>query len=180
MEWLDVAKTVAGKGAPYLGSFLAGKAGADVGSLIARKLGVEENAGAVLEAVQRDPEATAKLKEIEAKLEMAEIQAAVEKQRMVNETMRAELKSDGWFKSGWRPALGYIFTLSMGWFAGVLGTAMLRDPTLVGDSDFMGAVIWLVGSMAAALGINIKKRSDDKKNGVSTPGFLGQILKRRG
>lgn len=177
MNWNDVAETVA-KAAPVLGGALYGGAGYAVGSGIAKLLGVEDNPEAVQAALQKDPSAALKLRELEADMERARINADLDRQRMVNETMRVESAQDGWFKSGWRPALGWVFTASLGTLAGSMAWTIVSDPTVVSDGEFTGMLVWLFVTMGAALGINVKKRSDDKQ-GVATGGFLDNVLTKR-
>ena len=176
MEWSDVAETV-GKVAPTLGGMFAGPAGAGAGALLARALGVEETPEAVSKAVQADPQAALKVREVEAGLEKAYLNASVERQRMVNKTMQAEAKQEGWFRYGWRPAMGWVFTLSLGSMVGVMAVAVARDHTLVTNSEFTGMLVWLFATMGGTLGLYIKKRSDDKGGGAA-PGFIDRMLKR--
>lgn len=176
MNWRDVAETVA-KAAPALGGALYGGAGYAVGSGIAKLLGVEDSPEAVQAALQQDPQAALKLRELEAEIERARINADLDRQRMVNETMRVEAQQDGWFKSGWRPALGWVFTGSLGALSMAMAWTVINDPTVVSDGEFTGMLVWLFVTMGAALGINVKKRSDDKQVGVA-PSFIDRVLKR--
>lgn len=67
MEWKDVGNAIS-KEAPILGSILAGPVDAAAGgaaSLIASCFGVEEEPKAVFQAIQHDPDAIVKLKELE-------------------------------------------------------------------------------------------------------------------
>jgi phage tail tape-measure protein len=63
MKWKDVGKLV-GQAAPVLGTALGGPAGGVLGSIIANAFGVEDNPDAVARAVQNDPQAALKLKEL--------------------------------------------------------------------------------------------------------------------
>lgn len=177
MEWSDAARMVS-KVAPSLGAAVAGPGGYAIGSGIAKLLGVEDNPAAVDAALMQDPQAAIKLRQLESDMERARLDADVERQRMVNETMRAEVAQDGWFKSGWRPALGWVFTASLGTLAMSMAGTIIRDPTVVSDGEFTGMLVWLFVTMGAALGINVKKRSDDKQGGVAG-GFLDSVLTRR-
>jgi hypothetical protein len=177
MRWQDVAETV-GKVAPALGGAFAGPGGYAIGSGIAKLLNVEDSPEAVAAALQSDPTAVAKLRELENEMARARLDADVDRQRMINETMRVESQQEGIFKSGWRPALGWVFTGSLGSLALAMAWTIINDPTMVGDSEFSGMLVWLFVTMGAALGINVKKRSDDK-NGGASQGFLGNILTSR-
>lgn len=67
MEWKDVGNAIS-KAAPILGGILGGPVGAAAGgaaSLIASCFGVEDEPKAVLQAIQHDPDAIVKLKELE-------------------------------------------------------------------------------------------------------------------
>ena len=64
MNWTDIKEKV-GKFAPLLGTVVGGPGGAAIGSLIAHGLGVENTPDAVSAAIQNDPDAAIKLKQIE-------------------------------------------------------------------------------------------------------------------
>ncbi|MDE7064957.1 MAG: hypothetical protein K2O70_05725 [Desulfovibrionaceae bacterium] len=67
MDWKDVGKTIS-KVAPILGTILGGPVGAAAGgaaSLIASLFGCEEDPAAVMQAIQNDPQAMIRLKELE-------------------------------------------------------------------------------------------------------------------
>ena len=73
MEWNDIGKVV-GKFAPILGTVLGGPAGGIVGGLVASVLGVENEPTAIAKAIQADPNAILKLKQLE-----------IDKAKMLNE-----------------------------------------------------------------------------------------------
>jgi len=95
MNWKDIATTIA-KVAPGLGTIIGGPVGAIAGSgisLIARALGAEETPDAVMQAISADPQAMAKIREVELNNE-------VKIQRMVYQTIQTA--ESGWtdrFKS---------------------------------------------------------------------------------
>ncbi len=64
MNWKDIASTV-GKFAPVVGTVLGGPAGAAVGALVSSALGVENEPQAVAKAIQADPQAALKLKQLQ-------------------------------------------------------------------------------------------------------------------
>lgn len=64
MDWKEIGKTVAGA-APVLGGLLGGPVGTAAGTLIASVFGVEPTPKDVAKAIQNDPEAFLRLKEIE-------------------------------------------------------------------------------------------------------------------
>lgn len=106
MDWSDVAETV-GRFAPTLGGMFAGPAGAGAGALLARALGVEETPEAVSKAVQGDPQAALKVREVEASITQALIQ-----QR--GGVVQSEASGESWLQRNWRPMV-------MLWFAGLVG-----------------------------------------------------------
>ena len=64
MKWQDIKDKIA-KVAPVAGTLLGGPAGGTVGAMVASVLGVD-NTPAAVNAVLGDPEATARLRELEA------------------------------------------------------------------------------------------------------------------
>lgn len=65
MNWQDLGKQVADY-APLLGGAIAGPSGAVIGKLLASKFGTLENPVEISEAINADPEAHMKLKEVES------------------------------------------------------------------------------------------------------------------
>jgi hypothetical protein len=64
MGWKDISNAVA-QFAPLLGSVVGGPAGAGVGNIIASALGVENKPDQILAAIQTNPDAAVKLKQLE-------------------------------------------------------------------------------------------------------------------
>ena len=195
MNWQDAVAEGA-KVAPAVAAALGGPAAGGITAGAARMvtglLDVENSAQGLV-AATRDPQKLAELqrlsqdhrRELERlRLEAEAAQAAEHTRRLAETqtTMRAELASDSTFKAGWRPSLGYIFALSLGGLAGVLGYTIAREPALVGDPEFTGLLIWLLATMGAALGINVRERTKDKARrlGESPGGFMDAIAKRLG
>lgn len=83
MKWSDVG-TVVGRAAPYVGALLGGPAGASVGSLLASALGVDATPESVDAALGRDPEALAKIQELQinAKVQLQQLAVQAEANRM--------------------------------------------------------------------------------------------------
>lgn len=194
MTWQDAAKVVT-KVAPAVatavGSPAAGVATSIVTKFIADALGIEQSPDALIEAVQ-DPQKLAELKRLDREyakdLERMRIEADMAAMReetmrldQINQTLRAELGHEGWFKSGWRPFIGWMFGMSMASFVATLAYHLTQDPSLIGDPEFTGMVVWIFVTMGAALGIQIDKRSKDKwvARGVEPKGFLSQIATLR-
>ena len=69
MSWESV-KEFLGTSAPVVGSLLGGPAGGAVGGLVASWLGVEDKAEAVMRKLQTDPEALARIQEMEVQERM--------------------------------------------------------------------------------------------------------------
>ncbi|MEA3250152.1 MAG: 3TM-type holin [Pseudomonadota bacterium] len=190
MEWKDAVSEVA-KYAPAVATALGGPAAGGIASgaasLVTGLLGVE-NSPAGLVAATQDPEKRNELQRInnehrqeltrlalesQAKAEAEQTQRLSETQQ----TMRAELAQEGWFKSGWRPMVGWVFALSLGALAAVMAYAIAIDPTLVSDPEFTGMLVWLFVTMGASLGINVRERSKDKARelGYSPMTFMQAI-----
>lgn len=64
MNWSDIGKAV-GSAAPLVGTLLGGPAGAVVGSVIANALGVKDDPEAVSVALSSNPEAFARIQELQ-------------------------------------------------------------------------------------------------------------------
>ena len=121
MDWKDLGKAVK-KYAPVLGTALGGPAGGAVGgvvTMVASAFGVEEEPEAIMKAIETDPIAAIKLKEIEnnTKVELQRLiveaegqQLAADTQRIlsVNQTIQAEAQSEHWAQWFWRPLWGMI------------------------------------------------------------------------
>lgn len=179
MNWKDAIPTVA-RVAPSVASVLAGPAvgGAVNGAaqMVTSLLGIENTPEALIGATQ-NPEQRAELvrinnehrRELEQMRINAEIANAQEHTKRLSETqatLRAELQHDGWFKSGWRPAIGWIFGLSLGGIAAAIIVSIFRDPSLLVSPEFVGMLVWLLGTMGAALGINVRERTKNKQLAV--------------
>ncbi|MFI9652597.1 3TM-type holin [Guyparkeria sp. GHLCS8-2] len=183
MNWSDVGNLV-GKAAPLVGTALLGAPGGAIGGLVASVLGVDNTPDAVYEAIQADPQAIERLKrmEIDHAEEMRRLTLESETNRLteINKTMRAEYQADGWYKSGWRPAIGWNLALSFGGLSAALVYAIAKDPTLVSDQAFTGMLVWLFVTMASILGVNVSKRSQDKQiaAGQQPSSILGSLLGR--
>lgn len=64
MSWSDLGKTIAGY-APLLGSVVGGPAGGAIGSVLASAFGSENTPLSIIAAIESDPEAAIKLKQVE-------------------------------------------------------------------------------------------------------------------
>lgn len=178
MNWSDIKSTV-GAAAPILGSLLGGPAGGAVGAMIASTLGVDDNPLAVANAIQADPGAALKLKEIQdtnrAHLEGLRIAAETTRITEINRTMRSELQHEGVFKSGWRPMIGWVLAFSIAGLMSGLVYSIFKTPELTGEVISQSSLI--ISLMLGVLGINITSRSSDKRSamGVDSTGLIASI-----
>jgi len=176
--WSSIKDTVASM-APALGTALGGPAGGAVGSLVAGALGVDDDPDAVAQALKNDPEAAAKLKRLEQEHEREirkmVLEAETNRLTQINKTMRAELKHEGVFKSGWRPAIGWVLALTIGGLMSSLVYSIFREPAQA--PAIIDSATVIISLMMVVLGVSVKKRSDDKavSQGMIPKG-LGDIL----
>lgn len=176
--WESIKGMVA-SAAPALGTALGGPAGGAVGSMIAGALGVEDSPDAVAQAMKTDPEAAAKLQRIqnehERELRSMVLEAETSRLSQINKTMRAELAHDGVFKSGWRPAIGWVLALTIGALMASLVYAIFTNPSKA--PDIIDSATVIISLMMVVLGVSVKKRSDDKavSQGM-VPRGIGDIL----
>lgn len=111
MKWSAVGKAIANF-APALGSVIGGPLGGGIGAMVAKAFGVENEPDAVMAAIKQDPDAAVKLQKIQSdervSIERIQSEQTIEILQAVNETMRAESKSEHWAQWGWRPFWGFI------------------------------------------------------------------------
>lgn len=169
---------------PTVVGLLAGKkAGnaAEVISQTARALTGASTDDAALEALEGNPELMIKYKA--AMNEHAATMYAEETKRleMVNETMRVEYENVDPYVRRMRPTFGYAMIFCM-----VLMFITSTGVMLFSSVDKAIKVIiayssmqWIIVAGLAALGVYIKKRSDDKAGGGAL-GFIGALAKRIG
>lgn len=77
MDWKDIGRSLISQGAPLLGGVIGGPAGAVAGKLLAGAFNVDpEDPDAVMTAIQGDPEAMTKIRELEMthKIRLQELQ----------------------------------------------------------------------------------------------------------
>ncbi len=181
-------------GAPLLGTVVGGPAGAVIGEMIAAKFGVDpEQPDALEKAIQADPDAAVKLKKIESNHQVElerlavrraanELAADTAQMQEVNQTFREELKNPSKFKSGWRPAFGWVVVIT--WLIQMIAISYVIFTDVEKAATLITAMVGLsfMWSMAlGVLGVNIKKRSDDKQLLAGHPpvaGFLGSIVQK--
>jgi len=163
MEWKDVA-TAVGKAAPLLGTLLGGPAGAAVGGLVASALGVGGTPSEVSAALQTNPEAAVKLKQLEAERQVrlqelatdqakAEMAAAAANAADINRTMQAEAQSERWPTYSWRPAIGFAVAIDLVLSVAVVGTAYAGVMFGGVKADVLQYVPGMLAAMAGLVGV---------------------------
>lgn len=160
----DKIKGIVGKAAPLLGTALGGPAGGAAASMIAQALGVDDSPDAIEQALKSDPEAAIKLQQLQndhaQELRRMNLEAETARMTQQHKTIRAELSSDNFYKSGWRPTIGWVLALSLAAIMGTLAYAIAVQPGKA--AEIMSAASGVLMFMAGLLGYNAKKRSDDK------------------
>lgn len=83
MNWSDIGKAV-GSAAPMVGTLLGGPAGAAVGALVANALGTRNDPEAVNAALAMNPDALAKVQELQinAKVQLQQLAVTAEQNRL--------------------------------------------------------------------------------------------------
>lgn len=156
--WRDVAAVVESV-APTLGTVLGGPGGAAVGSLVAAGLGVARSPDSVIKAIEEQPLAAQKLREIEAGIEQALIQAR-------GQVITAEAQGESWLQRNWRP-------LVMLWFAGLVGGYWFGfTPPYLSEATVSG----LFDIVQYGLSGYIVGRSAEKITRIATGGGIFQHL----
>jgi len=185
MNWSDI-KDVVGKIAPVLGTALGGPAGAAVGGLISSALGVENSPDRVAAAMQSDPEATAKLVQLQnahiESLRRMALEAETSRLAEINKTMRAEAAASDPYVRRWRPTFGYVAAGT--WAIQIAGTAyamVIHPQNAAHIIEAVTSMTPMWGIALAVLGINIHKRSQDKQvsAGQQPIGILQAVLGKR-
>ncbi|RDD60212.1 3TM-type holin [Ferruginivarius sediminum] len=189
MDWKDVGdavRKVAGTAAPLIGTALGGPAGGAVGGLLASALGVEAEPDKVQAAVQADPEAALKLRELETrhreKIESLHLEAETARQAQINKTMRAEVGSEDAYVRRWRPTFGYAVAVTWTVQMGGVTWAVVVNPQWAAEIITAMTSLSVIWSVAlSVLGINVAKRSRDKEVLVgrkAEKGVVGKIVQR--
>ena len=147
MDWKDLAGIV-GKAAPILGTLVGGPAGGAIGGLIASALGTSATPDAVAQALQTNPEAALKLKELEDNKQIRFAELAAEQARLEITSAVADRASarEREAKTGdtWTPR-GLAILVTLGFF-GVLGYLLTKGkPEAGGD-----ALLVMLGSLGTA------------------------------
>lgn len=181
MSWKNIASKIV-DAAPMLSTLIGGPAGAAAGTaikLVANALGVQETPETVEAALQSNPDALLKIKELELahKAEIRGLLIAAETARIqaVNKTMQEESKSEHWPQYSWRPYWGFISGtafLVVCIFVCVLGykTIVEKDATAFGQIPMIiGAFASLFAIPGTILGVTAwgRNKMKEKLTGVS-------------
>ena len=192
LDWRSAVGEVA-KYAPAvataLGSPLAGGVVSGAAGIVTSLLGVENSPAGLIAATQ-DPDKRAELVRIdnEHKRELtrmaieAKAKADAEETARLAETqatMRAELSTGGWFKTGWRPMVGWVMAYSFAALATGLTWTMVSDPSQF--PSIVDTAIALIVVMGPVLGLNLRERTKTYqiKAGQKPTSFLDSLLLRR-
>ena len=196
MDWSSVVPVVASL-APMAGSILGGlipfpgasMIGQKFGEVIAKQFGLPPTAtpGQLNEAIVTAGEETARAK-INAAMEQARAEiagfVAIEQAYLhavetgviqTGETMRAEINDQrGWFYTGWRPTIGWVFVLFAAAFGSMLtvaaaGAAFLSNPApLTILTNAWPIFLAYFGTLGLMVGVYIPSRSAEKKALIET------------
>jgi hypothetical protein len=114
-----------------------------------------------------------------AVLESNETRAAL---TQINETFRAEVRSDDPYVRRWRPTFGYAVALTWVLQVGALVYAIVRHPEQAGAIiAAMASLSFIWGIALSVLGVNAVKRSQDKLLAAGQPpepSLIGALVKR--
>lgn len=189
MSWKAVAGKLITGGATLLGNALlpgaGGAAGGAVGGMIADALGVDAEPEAVLAAIEADPGALSRLRELQAthqhELRRIALEGEISNRAEINATMRGESKSEDAYVRRARPTLlyvvGFICTLlALGAIAAVYYGKGVEYAQIV------EAMSLPLTTLCAVCGVYVDRRSTKDKviAAGQTPaaGLLSGLLKR--
>ncbi|MBB3142813.1 3TM-type holin [Halomonas organivorans] len=194
MDWKDAVEEVA-KVAPAVATALGGPAAGGITAGAARMvtglLGVENSpeglAGALQDPAELkriDSDHRLKLEQLRMEAEAAEAAEKTARLAEVNRTIRAEAASNDAYVRRWRPTFGYLMALAWLLQSGAIGWALVTDLSQAGEMAQAVTALTPMWSVALAiLGINVHKRSQDKRvaAGQQPGGFMDALrLKRSG
>jgi len=187
MTLKDVGTFLIGKGLPFVGSLVGGRAGESIGQGIADLLGVENRPDAIMDAIEKNPEALVKIREYETTLAMAQLKNDEVHTAEASANIRAEAQASDEYTRQTRPkvlrqsfALWAIMTLS-GFLAliimavagidkGIL--ALITDSWKTATRD-VGAIV-----MVGFTGYTYMRSTRDKayEAGKTPAGIVGGII----
>jgi hypothetical protein len=204
MAWQDTLKKIA-SAAPLLGRLLPIPGAGVAGDLIAAAFGTKNDPESLEAAINADPNAVLKLREIEDNnrtllqqqlilAETARIQANLlaesDRLKTINETMRAETSSEDPYVRRWRPTWGYATALTwtvqgLGFMAAVVwvvvATPEQAGQVFDGIAAILGSMTIIWGIALSVLGVNVHQRSKDKAVAAGqtpAPGIIASLTSR--
>lgn len=181
MDWKDLAADVS-KFAPAIGGALGGPAGGAVGTVLASVFGAENDAQAVSEAIQADPQAAAKLKAAEmdhaAQMRRMVLEAETSRLAEVNKTYRREVSSEDGYVRRARPTFLYVVAFSIAVEVLIAVLVVVMGESLADLATLYQALSIPQGIAAGMCGVYLKKRSDDKAvaSGQQPKGLLDGLM----
>jgi len=185
MDWSKLGNYVA-DAAPVLGTALGGPAGAAVGGIIASVFGTKNDPDAIEAAIKADPEAAAKLMQIQNTHEeaLAKLNIENETTRLVETqvTMREEIKSEDAFVRRARPMFLYVVAFSISVEVVIAFVVALWRPEQIANLAVLYGALATPQSIAAAMcGVYMKTRSDDKaiSAGMKGPSLIESMFGKR-
>ena len=124
-----------------------------------------------VDALNANPELLAAYKSKLLDIELEFYREDTKRMDIVNTTMRAEIAGNGIYKTGWRPAFGWVTAFSFGVvvlsYMGILGYTIVTSPAeLAGVINALavaiGSLVSLFAVALAVLGVSVWKRTDEK------------------
>ena len=158
---------------------------------VAKSITGMDNESDAIKAIKKDPALQIQFQQAMNPVIIARLENETKQQAEVNATIRAELNSNDKFKSWWRPALGWVVVINFGALMSsivfvILWGAFQEDAKVI--TAFMTSLSSLIGTLTViwtmalgVLGVNIKKRSDDKALAVGhppKPNLLGSLASK--
>lgn len=102
-KYWDKIKGYVGPVAPMIGTLVAGPAGGTVGTMIASALGVEDKPEAILDHLEKNPDAVLKIKELELTHRTKFQELMLKQEETRTERHKADMMSDSWLSKNIRP-----------------------------------------------------------------------------
>lgn len=184
MDWSKVGETVLGEGLPLIGGLLLGPAGQRVGGLVASALGVSPEPDEVAGALQTNPEAFVRLRQLEMEhereLRRMTIEAETNRLAEVNATIRAEVASDDRYVRRMRPTFGYLVAAMLAAQVGATCYVMIWNPNYAEVvTSLIEATIWPMTAALGVLGVYVRGRTQEKRveAGIAPSGGIANIIK---
>lgn len=165
--------------APHLGALLGGPAGAGIGALIANKFGTENTPEAIYKAIEADPDAGLKLRQIEA-----------DNFKVRGDTLQAMLLAESKSKHTTRPKIAYqafqvVSAISLlivfGWVFAVITDNETMVNMIVEGWPFVAAIIFpFIGWLNNYFGVLRKEDKDrlDAATGNIPTGLISTLVKK--